>query len=109
MEKADKQPLVYVVYTAALFDGWEVVKAPGDDAAFFETQEGAISYAKARAAMKGGGVVKLENWFGDTEDLWEVPPRAPARTGSATGSAGTGTSSPMPGAPSGGRSSGARR
>ena len=109
MKKADKQLPVYVVYTAALFDGWEVVKEPGDDAVFFETQEDAISYAKARAATDGGGVVKLENWFGDTEDIWEVPPRTPARTGSVTGSAGLGTRSPMSGAPSGRRSPGARR
>lgn len=109
MKKADNQPPVYVVYTAALFDGWEVVKEPASDAEFFEMREDAISYAKARAATEGGGVVKLENWFGDTEAIWEVPPGAPARTGSATGSTGNGTNSPMSEAPSGRRSPGARR
>jgi hypothetical protein len=73
MRKAEKQPTVYVVYPAALFDGWEVVKDHDEDPAFFDTREKATSYAKARAVMEGGAVVKLENWFGDTESVWEVP------------------------------------
>jgi hypothetical protein len=72
MRKAEKQPSAYVVYPAALFDGWEVVKERDDNPAFFNTREEAISYAKAQAVMDGGGVVKLENWFGDTERVWEV-------------------------------------
>ncbi len=65
---------VYVVYPAALFDGWEVVaEHDGDDPAFFDTREQATAYAKRRAATNGGGVVKLENWFGDTQGVWEVP------------------------------------
>jgi hypothetical protein len=74
-----RKPLsVYVVYPAALFDGWEVVDDRDDDSSlFFDTQERAIVYAKARAAMDGEAVVKLENWFGDTEQVWEVvPPKA---------------------------------
>jgi hypothetical protein len=73
-----KRLSVYVVYPAALFDGWEVVDDRDDDSSlFFDTREGAIVYAKARAAMDGGAVVKLENWFGDTEQVWEVaPPKA---------------------------------
>jgi hypothetical protein len=66
---------VYVVYPAALFDGWEVIDDRDDDSSlFFDTQEGAIVYAKARAAMDGGAIVKLENWFGDTKQVWEVAP-----------------------------------
>jgi len=71
MRKAEKQ--VYVVYPAALFDGWEVVKEYDDTPVFFDTREGATSYATARAARDGGAVVKLENWFGDTECVWEIP------------------------------------
>ena len=73
MRMAEKQPSVYVVYPAALFDGWEVVTEHGDAPIFFNSREQATSYAKTRAAMNGGGVVKLENWFGDTEAIWEVP------------------------------------
>jgi hypothetical protein len=110
MAKGDKQPPLYVVYPAALFHGWEVVKEPGDDATFFETEEGAVAYAEARAAMAGGGVVKRENWFGDTEDIWEVAPRAPARTGSATGgNAATRANSPISATSGGRRSPGTRR
>ena len=74
--KAEKQPTVYVVYQAALFDGWEVLTEHGDAPIFFDTREQATSYAKTRAAMNGGGVVKLENWFGDTEGILEVPPQS---------------------------------
>lgn len=76
MRKAEKQPTLYVVYPAALFDGWEVVTEHGDAPIFFNTREQATAYAKTRAAMNGGGVVKLENWFGDTEGILEVPPQA---------------------------------
>jgi hypothetical protein len=76
MRKTEKQLPVYVVYPAALFDGWEVVGDHDEDPAFFDTREKATSYVKARAAMEGGAVVKLENWFGDTEGVWEVQPRA---------------------------------
>lgn len=70
MRKAEKQ--VYVVYPAALFDGWEVVKEHDDTPVFFGAREEATSYANARAAMDGGALVKLENWFGDTECAWEI-------------------------------------
>jgi Uncharacterized protein conserved in bacteria (DUF2188) len=74
MRTAEKPPTMYVVYQAALFDGWEVVTEHGGDAPIlFDTREQATAYAKTRAAMNGGGVVKLENWFGDTEGILEVP------------------------------------
>ena len=76
MRKAREHPPVYVVYPAALFDGWEVVKEDDDEPLFFDTREAATLHAGARAARDGGAVVKLENWFGDTEDIWEVPPRS---------------------------------
>jgi hypothetical protein len=76
MKKAEKQPTLYVVYPAALFDGWEVVTEHGDAPIFFDTREQATSYAKTGAAMRGGGIVKLENWYGDTEAILEVPPQA---------------------------------
>ena len=63
---------IYVVYPAALFDGWEVVKEHSDRPTIFDTRENATSYAKAQAVIDGGGFVKLENWFGDTEGVWEV-------------------------------------
>jgi len=72
---ADDQRPVYVVYPAALFDGWEVVRDCEDDPSTFGTREEATAYARARAAMSGGGIVKLENWFGDTEGVWDVPAR----------------------------------
>jgi hypothetical protein len=75
MRNAEKQPSVYVVYPAALFDGWEVVKEHSDNPVFFDTQEKATSYANAQAVMDGGAIVKLENWYGDTESVWEVQPR----------------------------------
>ena len=64
----------YVVYPAALLDGWEVVKECEDEAARFDSREEAIVYAKAKAVFGGGAVVKLENWYGDTETTWEVQP-----------------------------------
>jgi hypothetical protein len=72
--KRDEHPTaVYVVYPAALFDGWEVVREGDDDPAFFAMREDAIAYADNRAAMNGA-VVKLENWFGDTEHVHSVSP-----------------------------------
>ena len=79
MRKAEKQPSEYVVYPAALFDGWEVVKERDDKPVFFDTREEATVYAKAQAVMDGGAVVKLENWFGDTESVWEVQPQTRRR------------------------------
>ena len=76
MRNAEKRAPVYVVYPAALFEGWEVVKERDDNPACFNTREEATSYAKARAVMDGGGLVKLESWFGDTEKVWEVQPQA---------------------------------
>jgi hypothetical protein len=63
----------YVVYPAALFDGWEVVRDGDDDPAFFASRDAAVAFAERRAAMNGGAIVKLENWFGDTESIREVP------------------------------------
>ena len=74
MRGKTRQPLVHVVYPAALFDGWEVVREGDEAPAWFESRAAATGYANARAAMAGGGVVKIENWFGDTETLWEVRP-----------------------------------
>jgi Uncharacterized protein conserved in bacteria (DUF2188) len=65
----------YVVYPAALFDGWEVLRehaAAGPR--FFETRAEAVDYAKARARTQQARV-KIENWFGHTEALWEPPRR----------------------------------
>ena len=70
-----KQPSVDVVYPAALFDRWEVVKEPSDEAVFFDTREEATAYAKALALTEGKAVVKVENWFGDTESVLEVQPQ----------------------------------
>jgi hypothetical protein len=75
IRRAEKQPPAYVVYPAALFDRWEVVNERDDAPAFFNTREEATSYAKARVVMDGGGVVKLESWFGDTESVWKVEPQ----------------------------------
>jgi hypothetical protein len=74
MGKTAKRPTTYVVYPAALFDGWEVVKDDDEDPACFDTRESATSYAKARAVTEGGAIVKLENWFGDTVSVWKVQP-----------------------------------
>jgi hypothetical protein len=91
MTNAGKQPSIYVVYPAALFHGWEVMKEGVDDeGALFATREEALRCAEARAAREGGGIVKLENWFGDIEDAWNVPAQSPARARStrATNDAG---------------------
>jgi len=72
MKRDQHQTTVYVVYPAALFDGWEVVREHDDAPVFFDTREAAIASADARAAMDGGALVKVENWFGDTESVREV-------------------------------------
>ena len=72
MGKTERQRTVFVVYPAALFDGWEVVKDGDEPSMFFDAREDAISYAESRAAMEGGALVKLENWFGDEQVAWEV-------------------------------------
>jgi hypothetical protein len=74
MKRDAYEPTAYVVYPAALFDGWEVVREGGDDPVFFATREAAIAHAEDRAAS-GGALVKLENWFGDTEWVRNVSPR----------------------------------
>jgi hypothetical protein len=84
MRTAEKQPPVYIVYPAALFNGWEVVREHDDEPVFFDTREGATFYAKARAATDGGAVVKLENWFGGTESVWEVRPQTNRRLAPTT-------------------------
>ena len=71
------EQLVYVVYPAALFDGWEVVREGDDQPTLFEEQQQAIRYAETQAALAGGAVVKLENWFGDLERVWEVRSETP--------------------------------
>ena len=75
--RSAEQLLVYVVYPAALFDGWEVVQEDDDQPKVFEAQEQAIRYAEAQAASAGGAIVKLENWFGDLEQVWEIRSGAP--------------------------------
>jgi hypothetical protein len=81
MSRHPQHTPVYVVYPAALFDGWEVVKEHDDAPVFFPTRVEALSYAEARAAMDGLALVKVENWFGDTESVWEVrvPDHRPGR------------------------------
>ena len=69
-----RQSPVYVVYPAALFDGWEVVRDRDDVPVWFESREGATMYANLQAAVAGGGIVEIENWFGDTESSWEIRP-----------------------------------
>jgi hypothetical protein len=77
MDKAE-----YVVYPAALFDGWEVV-TDDDNPMVFDQREQAVRYAEAQAALNGGAVVKVENWFGDLERIWEVPALEPLQRQSA--------------------------
>jgi len=72
MSRHEQHTPVYVVYPAALFDGWEVVKEHDDAPVFVQTRALAIAHAEARAAMDGIALVKVENWFGDTESIWEV-------------------------------------
>ena len=65
---------VFVVYPGALFTWWEVVRE-GDDGypSCFDTRDQAVAFARALAATGPGSVVKLENWFGETEAAWDVP------------------------------------
>ena len=63
---------MYVVYPTALFDGWEVVKERDDEPVRFDTQGAAIADAKARAAIDGEAIVRLENWYGDIEGTFEA-------------------------------------
>lgn len=73
MRTAEPQP-TYVVYPAALFDGWEVVKEGAGEPAFFESPREAMEYATARARADAASV-KLENWFGETIGRWDYPRR----------------------------------
>ena len=63
---------VYVIFPAALLDGWEAVKESSDQAEHFATREDAIAYAKMRGETDGGAIVRLENWYGDLERTLEV-------------------------------------
>jgi hypothetical protein len=68
--------VVLVVYPGALQTWWEVVREGDDDDPFrFDTREQALAYARALAAAGPGSVVKLENWFGETESAWDVATR----------------------------------
>jgi hypothetical protein len=75
MRKAEERSSLYVVYPAALFDGWEVVKEQDDRPVFFGTREEATAYAQTQAVMDGGALIKLEDWYGNTERAWEVQPQ----------------------------------
>jgi hypothetical protein len=68
---------VFVVYPGALFTWWEVVRENDDGDPFcFDAREPAVAYARALAATGPGGVVRLENWFGETEATWDVAARS---------------------------------
>ena len=79
---------VFVVYPGALFSWWEVVR-DGDDAdpVCFDTREQAVAYAHAVAAAGLRNVVKVENWFGETEAVWEVSGQVAGITASTENSA----------------------
>jgi hypothetical protein len=79
MTTADRQSTTYVVYPTALFDGWEVVREHGDDPVAFARRETAVDYAETRAVQDGGGLVKLENWYGVVERIWRVDARPAPR------------------------------
>ena len=68
---------VLVVYPGALLTWWEVVRE-GDraDPFCFDTREQALAFARALAAAGPGSVVKLENWFGETEAAWRIGVRS---------------------------------
>jgi hypothetical protein len=72
MRQAEARSSVYVVYPAALLDGWEVVKEHDDKPVSFDTREAATAYARNQAMMDGGALVKLEDWYGNTESVWEA-------------------------------------
>ncbi len=72
---------VYVVFPAALLDGWEVLKEPSDESVGFATRDEAIAYAKAQDRLDGGATIWFENWYGDRERCLEVLPRVGAIAG----------------------------
>ena len=74
MRKVERPQTVYVVYPAALLDGWEVVKEHDDEPVSFDTREQASAYAKAQAVLDGGALIKFENWYGETGSVLEVQP-----------------------------------
>jgi len=59
----------------SLLDGWEVVRENDDKPVSFDTREEATVYARAQAVMDGGAVIKLEDWYGNTESVWETQPQ----------------------------------
>lgn len=64
---------VFVVYPGALLTWWEVVReGEHADPFCFDTREQALAYARALAAAGPGSMVKLENWFGETEAAWRI-------------------------------------
>jgi hypothetical protein len=68
---------VFVVYPGALLTWWEVVReSEHADPFCFDTREQALAYARALAAAGPGSVVKLENWFGETEAAWRIGVRS---------------------------------
>ena len=69
MRTAEQGTSVYIVYPAALLDGWEVVREHDDKPVSFDTREEATVYARAQAVMDGGAVIKLEDWYGNTESV----------------------------------------
>jgi hypothetical protein len=81
MTGAARQRPVHVVYPAVLFDGREVVAEQERDVepAVLDARELATAYAESRAVTNGSGVIKRENWFGDTEGVREVPSRGDCR------------------------------
>jgi hypothetical protein len=79
MRKAEERSSVYVVYPAALLDGWEVVKEHDDKPVSFDTREEATAYARTQAVMDGGAVIKLEDWYGNTESVSEAQPQTGRR------------------------------
>lgn len=87
MESSKQRSTAYVVYPAALCDGWEVVMEDDDHPVSFDRREEAIRYAEVQAALDGGAVIKLENWYGDVERIWQVGAREPSqpRIGLAAG------------------------
>jgi hypothetical protein len=66
MSRRTKTP-VYVVTPPPFFEG-EVVKERDDAPVFFDERK-----RSPEARRQHGGLVKMENWFGDTESVWEVP------------------------------------
>ena len=81
MARLQNKREVFVVYPGALFSWWEVVREGDDrDAVCFDTREQAVAYAHALAATGPGSVVKLENWFGETDAAWDVMARSASTT-----------------------------